>query len=271
MTRIFKIFTVFIIAAALLCGCGKPETPAEEPEVSRDPNVPMFTAEPLETEPETEPYSEAVTTAEEITSESETDAPETLPPETEDIEDTQPPEMLPPETEPDLDLPDTKAMDCLKLFNSQAYHAKFIVAQSYDGSEIFTTSVEHFVSGENRTYIVDGITRIIRGQDITVIDNDNKFWFSYTGSYGRLTFGYDPTLYRLVSQTDTEEVYEIEGEDVTSTWTFSDGGIKVSDRLSDGSFTLYDIEALDTDLSGMDISVPPEYEEVNADDYEYYQ
>lgn len=286
-----------MIFAMILCfsGCGKnkeSEITDAEPFVN-DPNIPANVvtheeeAQPLKTEPTeagvpdiTVPPDELKTdtqSAEPDRSERET-APEETAPATEETSDettaaeseTEPPETLPEPVWPD-GLPDTKAIESLKLFNSNYVHAKYIAAESFDGEVITTTSVEYFIDGVNRIYITNSIKRIVQGSTITVIDNDNRFYMVYEGEYGGLKFGFDLTDYTLVSQTDDEEVYEIKGEDITSTWRFTDTDIKVSDRRSDGSFMLYDIEALDTDFSDMDFMIPSDYEQVDASDYEMYQ
>lgn len=278
MQKFKKLLTVFLAASFLLSACGKASKPAQTDTptaaaTTADPNVPLNTVR--NTDAETEP---AITDIPDFTSGEPTEADETSS-ETEGTEssetvtDTEPvtePEEL-PEPEYPEGLPETKAMDALKLFNSNRVHAKYIAAQSFDGEVIVTTSVEYFIDGSTRVYTINSVKRIIQGSTITVIDNDNKFYMVYEGAYEGLKFGFDLEDYKLVSQTDNEEVYEIEGQDVTSTWQFTDTGYKISDRSSDGSFILYDVEALDTDFSDMETAVPPNYKEVDADDYEMYK
>lgn len=268
---ILKILSAALILCIALTACGNPEE--ERPVVvTRDPNVPAnlvtdppATAEPeptVMTEPEAAPESEtteAVTEPAPETEPPETTAPETTAEETETVED-------------DPSVPDTRAMDCLKLFNSKKVHAKYIAAASYDGSEIYTTSVEYYIDGENAIYRTNSVHRFYQGRKITIIDDDNKFFMVYEDDpEPYIYFGYGPENYTLVSESDTEEVYDVESEGIRSTWTFDGDKIKVRDVYSDGSFSLYDVEILDSDTSGMDFTVPANYEEVDADDYEFYK
>ena len=269
-------FAAALAMALALSGCGNKEDEAvTEPSETVDPNIPMYTAAP-ETEPaetETQPADVTDNTASSDPEDSEvpdntdapveTKAPETTPAATEDEHE---------EEHVDAEL-DTRAIAYLKLFNSSKVHAKFVAAQSYDGTEIYTTSVEYFINGSERVYITDNMKTIIRDGMTTVVDNDAKIYFSYPeeGGYG-LEFGFERSKYKLVSQSADEEVYEIEGTNITSTWNFrSDGSVRVADRAADGSFTLYDVEVVESDVSMIDFTVPSGYDEANADDYEFYR
>lgn len=274
------ILKILIVTTALamvlaLSGCGQKEDDAvTEPSETVNPNIPQNIVPPM-----TDP---AVTeTPPDISS-----ADETLPDSTEPAvtdETAEPTDSTPAETKPTADDEedyeeveeelDTRAMAYLKLFNSSKVHAKFVAAESYDGSEIFTTSVEYYINGSERVYITDGIRTIIRGGVTTVVDSDEGIYYSYPedGVYG-LEFGFARSKYKLISQSADEEVYEIDGTDITSTWTFrSDGTVRVADRASNGSFTLYDVEVIESDVSMMDFSIPSGYTEVDADDYEFYR
>ena len=279
--KIKETILALLLSATILCSCGKKGEEEPGTLASVDPNIPANTVAP-----ETEEIfgSEIGTPTEAVVTEPDETLPETAAqpetePETEVITEntTEEPEETEPETsyaeEPEPDgLLDTRAMECLRLINSDRLHLKFVAADSYDGEQIYTTSAEYYVDGSNKVYIVNSIKRIIRGTEITVIDNDNAFYMTYEDPAGyTLHFGYALSDYKLTSETETEEVYEIEGEDVTSTWSFDGDGIKIADRRADGSFTLYDIEILSDDLTGIDYSVPVGYDEVNADDYEMYK
>ena len=125
--NVLKILSAALILCIALTACGNPEE--ERPVVvTRDPNVPAnlvtdppATAEPeptAMTEPEAAPESETTEAVTEPAPETEppaTPAPETTAEETETVED-------------DPNVPDTRAMDCLRLFNSKKVHAKYIAA-----------------------------------------------------------------------------------------------------------------------------------------------
>lgn len=277
-SKFLKIIALAAVLMMLLAGCGnKGDEGVTEPSETVDPNIPLYTVAPITDSAEpatsadtaadnaeptdvTEPESEPVdgTTAPESTN-----APETTPAVTEDDDD---------EEEIDEEL-DTRAIAYLKLFNSSKVHAKFVAAESFDGAEILTTSVEYFINGSERVYITDDMKSIIRDGTVTYVDNDLGIYFTYPeeGGYG-LDFGFERSKYKLISQTADEEVYEIDGTNITSTWRFrDDGSIRVEDRAADGSFTLYVVEVIESDVSMMDFTIPSSYEEVDAEDYEFYR
>ena len=270
-----KIFTAAIFAVALMTACGRNEIPKESI-ITRDPNIPdnLITSAYSEVPAESTELqeSESETSASEIVSETkeETEAPETKAPETEaSMTNTQDVS----EEEQGENIPNTRAMGYLRLFQSKKVHAKYIAANCYDGEEIYTTSVEYYVDGDSAVYNTGSVRRYYQGRQITVIDDDNKFYMVYEEDpEPYIYFGYSPGDYTLVSESDTEEVYDIASDGgVRSTWTFENGKIKVRDIYSDGSFSLYDIEIIDSDTSGMDFTIPAGYDEVDADDYAFYK
>ena len=277
-------FKIFAVAAALtmvlaLSGCGQKENDdgvggVSEPSETVNPNIPQHTVPPhtVTEAPSTSPDDASVDNT--LSDASEANIPDNT---------AEPTESTPAGTAPTAgkdedheevpEEPDTRAIACLKLFNSSKVHAKFVAAISYDGSEILTTSVEYYINGSERVYITDGTKTMIRDGMTTVVDNDAGIYYSYPedGIYG-LDFGFERSKYMLVSQNADEEVYKIDGTDITSTWTFrGDGTVRVADRASDGSFTLYDVEVIESDISMMDFSIPSSYEEVDAGDYEFYR
>ena len=278
------ILKIIAVAAALamalaLSGCGNKDNEAvTEPSETVDPNIPLNTVAPL-TEPAATETSPADVT--DIAEDTEATEPEDsqVPDNTDAPIETTASETAPVATEDEHEDEyieeelDTRTIAYLKLFNSSKVHAKFVAAESYDGSKIFTTSVEYFINGSERVYITDNRKTIVRDGVTTVVDNDLKIYFSYPeeGGYG-LEFGFERSKYKLVSQSADAEVYEIDGTNITSTWSFrSDGSVRVADRAADGSFTLYDVERIESDVSMMDFTIPSDCEEVNADDYEFYR
>ncbi len=174
-------------------------------------------------------------------------------------------------------IPDTMAMDYLTLLNSTQVHAKLTEATSYDGETVVMYEREYYVSGVNKVYINNSQKIVMTADTVTVIDLDAYTYYSYarTSTASEIEFGYSKEYYTLVSTTEESdcviEVYTVvsHGSTITSTWTFyTDGTFDVSDENSDsGSFTKYYFEVAESDVSGMDMTIPEGLTETEASEF----
>lgn len=175
------------------------------------------------------------------------------------------------------DISDCMAMKYLKLLNSGKVHASLIEASSHDNENASSIEREYFVNGNNAVFI-NGSTKIIMDDtEVTVVDLDEMTCYSYprededTGA----NFGYDISDYSLVSRTEDEdgsltEVYEIAGSggNIKSTWTFFPGGnLTVADVTRSGAYYWYSFSIIESDVSGMDMSVPEGVIETEPEDF----
>lgn len=274
-----KVLKAFAIIAALvmvssLCSCGKSEAEPEitEPQVSKEDNVPDNVVPPI-TQAPPETIDSLDTTEPPETGEDETTDPTSV------SEANQPGDKVtnPNQTEPaENDDPSiTYAIRYLNYMRSDKIHIKFVEVSSFDGENIFSIGREVFVDGSNRIYINDSVTTMIRDGIVTVIDYDSGTYYSYPddGTYSP-SFGYDLDSYRHISTEETDsgfsEIYTISENGITSTWTFSNDGslMRVSDRsLDDGYFTLYNFEAINSDISEMDFNIPEGFTETDPDEF----
>lgn len=160
------------------------------------------------------------------------------------------------------------AFEYMELLNSKQVHAILIEAETMDGEEIFSVSREYFVDGENAVYINDSQKIIYTSDTVTVIDLEEKTYYSYPREDDEDSdsiFGYSPSEYVQESTETAEdgtvtEVYIItqHRSTVRSTWTFSPGGrFTVRDEsIEYGSFKWYDFLLISRDISAIDYSIP---------------
>lgn len=263
--RLLKFIFAAVFAAAVISasGCGK------EP-VARDPNIPDNTVAPLtQAAADTAPYeapadgtdapTEAATTAEELP-----------------VSETSSGEYAPEQVEDSLD---TRAMEYLKLLNSDSVHAVYLEISSIDGENMFSTQWEYFINGSEKIYISDDYKALIKDGTVTYVDLEAKIFYSFpaeeAGDSSEPEFGYDMSLYRLISSSEEDgvltEEYSVEGLGLTSTWKFeSDGTVKVSDRFDGGSFTLYTFDTIESAFGSPDFPIPEGFTEVDAEEYMNY-
>lgn len=260
----FKIIALLtaLCTAVMLVSCGEKEV------VAKDPNVPdNIISKPLDTSVSTVSENllsveslQPVTSAEtpdETTVSAQTEEPVTTSEESENV------------PEPPLD---TRAMKCLDIMNSDRVHLKFLQFTSFDGENISTVDREFYINGDDKIYVNDNVKTILHGSTATVVDYDEKVFYSYEveGDIG-LNFGYDRNLYELVSTSEENgvytEVYTVTGTGITSTWEFSeDGSIRVSDCREDTDiYDLFSIELIEDSVPEMDFTVPADFTEVTDD------
>lgn len=247
-----------ILMTACLCACKNNENPPEQTLGTSD----SVAEEVVSSTPD---ESEAPATSEPDVSES---------PATSDSQKEEKPEesvTLGEEEEEGLDGYEYKAFEIISLINSDRVHAKFSEAVSYDGEYISATENEIYIDGGNRVFVVDN-TKIIMSDGIAhAVDFDEMAYYTYEydpEEYERV-FGYAPTEYVPISHTDEDgkiiEVYVIEqyGSTITSTWVFeTDGTFTVSEvNEQAGSFYVYTFEVVTVDVSGMDMTIPEDFEE----------
>ncbi len=174
-------------------------------------------------------------------------------------------------------IPDTIAMDYLTLLNSTSVHAKLTEAVSYDGETVVMYEREYYINGVNKVYINNSQKIVMTADTVTVIDLDAYTYYSYarTSTASEIEFGYSKEYYTLVSTSEESdcviEVYSVvsHGSTITSTWTFyTDGTFTVVDENPDsGSFTRYYFEIADSDVSGMDMTIPDGLTETEASEF----
>lgn len=171
-----------------------------------------------------------------------------------------------------------RAAEYLKLLNSSRVHAVLLEASSHDNENATSIEREYFVDGDNAVFI-NGDTKIIMASDeVTVIDMAEMTYYSYPrdGEDTGANFGYSISDYTLVSQDEDEdgsltEVYEVSsrGDTIKSTWTyFPDGKVTVADVSSEfGYYNWYSFSLIESDVSGMDMSIPEGVIETEPEDY----
>ncbi len=174
-------------------------------------------------------------------------------------------------------IPDTIAMDYLTLLNSTSVHAKLTEAVSYDGETVVMYEREYYISGVNKVYINNSQKIVMTSDTVTVIDLDAYTYYSYarTSTASEIEFGYSKEYYTLVSTSEESdcaiEVYSVvsHGSTITSTWTFyTDGTFTVVDEnLDSGSFTKYYFDVVESDVSGMDMTIPSGLTETEASEF----
>ncbi|MCD8007267.1 MAG: hypothetical protein LUF29_10005 [Oscillospiraceae bacterium] len=174
-------------------------------------------------------------------------------------------------------IPDTIAMDYLTLLNSTQVHAKLTEATSYDGETVVMYEREYYISGVNKVYINNSQKIVMTSDTVTVIDLDAYTYYSYarTSTASEIEFGYSKEYYTLVSTSEEDdcviEIYSVSSRNstITSTWTFyTDGTFTVVDENQDsGSFTRYYFEVADSDVSGMDMTIPDGLTETEASEF----
>lgn len=174
-------------------------------------------------------------------------------------------------------IPDTVAMDYLTLLNSTSVHAKLTEAVSYDGETVVLYEREYYISGVNKVYINNSQKIVMTSDTVTVIDLDAYTYYSYarTSTASEIEFGYSKENYTLVSTSENDdglvEKYTVvsHGSTLTSTWTFyTDGTFTVVDKNPDsGSFTRYSFEIVESDTSGMDMTIPDGLTETDPSEF----
>ncbi len=177
----------------------------------------------------------------------------------------------------DNDLSDCKAMEYLKLLNSNKVHAVLLEASSHDNENASSIEREYFVDGNKAVFINGGTKIIMDDAEVTVIDMDEMTYYTYprededTGA----NFGYDISDYTLVSRDEDDdgtvtEVFEISdrGGSIKSTWTFFPGGnVTVADVTNAGTYYWYSFSLIESDVSKMDMSIPEGVVETEPEDY----
>ena len=269
MKKITKLGACLLACGAvLMSGCSgqRAEPEAAQPTEPTEANVPDNVITEVQTEPTlpssdfTLPESIPETVSEEPQSSSE-ESSET------GSEESQPvPE--------DLSDGETRALEYLKLLNSNHVHVRFIQVEIYDSETAFSYDREFYIDGEDRIYINDGDRTIVHGGETTYVSDDDMTYCVVDGvdDYG-LNFGYDSSLYTLLSAEDADgvhtEIYSIEGQDIVSTWEFyEDGKLRVADRsITESSYDLYDFYIVEYGVEGMDLSVPAGYTEVTEEEF----
>ncbi|MCC8196765.1 MAG: hypothetical protein LIO49_08245 [Ruminococcus sp.] len=277
-----KRTVAFLMAFCMLitmCSCGNAEENSTDSEATTSYNgVPdnIVTGS-------TESEAEAVTSVEytEADTTSETEATEETPEVTTTAGDSSS-EITTTEDSVDLDeevtyIPDTIAMDYLTLLNSTQVHAKLTEAVSYDGETVVMYEREYYINGVNKVYINNSQKIVMTADTVTVIDLDAYTYYSYarTSTASEIEFGYSKEYYSLVSTSEESdcviEVYNVvsHGSTITSTWTFyTDGTFDVVDENPDsGSFTKYYFDIAESDVSGMDMSIPEGLTETEASEF----
>ncbi len=174
-------------------------------------------------------------------------------------------------------IPDTVAMDYLTLLNSTQVHAKLTEAVSYDGETVVMYEREYYISGVNKVYINNSQKIVMTADTVTVIDLDAYTYYSYarTSTASEIEFGYSKEYYTLVSTSEESdcviEEYTVvsHGSTISSTWTFyTDGSFTVVDENPDsGSFTKYYFDIAESDVSGMDMTIPDGLTETTASEF----
>lgn len=171
-----------------------------------------------------------------------------------------------------------RAAEYLRLLNSSRVHAVLLEASSHDNENATSIEREYFVDGDNAVFI-NGDTKIIMGSDeVTVIDMAEMTYYSYPrdGEDTGANFGYSISDYTLISQNEDEdgtftEVYEVSsrGDTIKSTWTYYPGGkLTVADVSSEfGYYNWYSFSLIESDVSGMDMSIPEGVIETEPEDY----
>ncbi len=174
-------------------------------------------------------------------------------------------------------IPDTIAMDYLTLLNSTQVHAKLTEATSYDGETVVMYEREYYISGVNKVYVNNSQKIVITADTVTVIDLSAYTYYSYarTSTASEIEFGYSKEYYTLVSTSEESdcviEEYTVvsHGSTISSTWTFyTDGTFTVVDEnLDSGSFTKYYFDVAESDVSGMDMTIPDGLTETTASEF----
>ncbi|MCD7771922.1 MAG: hypothetical protein LUH23_07540 [Oscillospiraceae bacterium] len=174
-------------------------------------------------------------------------------------------------------IPDTVAMDYLTLLNSTQVHAKLTEAVSYDGETVVMYEREYYISGVNKVYINNSQKIVMTADTVTVIDLDAYTYYSYarTSTASEIEFGYSKEYYTLVSTSEGSdcviEEYTVvsHGSTISSTWTFyTDGTFTVVDENPDsGSFTKYYFDVAESNVSGMDMTIPDGLTETTASEF----
>ncbi|MCD7805492.1 MAG: hypothetical protein LUH03_10215 [Oscillospiraceae bacterium] len=277
-----KRTVAFLMAFCMLitmCSCGNAEENSTDSEATTSYNGVPDNVVTTSAEDE----SEAVTSVEytEADTTSETEATEETP-EVITTADDSSSEITTTEDSVDLDeevtyIPDTIAMDYLTLLNSTQVHAKLTEAVSYDGETVVMYEREYYINGVNKVYINNSQKIVMTADTVTVIDLDAYTYYSYarTSTASEIEFGYSKEYYSLVSTSEESdcviEVYTVvsHGSTITSTWTFyTDGTFDVVDENPDsGSFTKYYFDIAESDVSGMDMSIPEGLTETEASEF----
>lgn len=256
-----------------LCGCGqKEQSDGGSQAISKDANIPDNVIPP-ETEPTLAPSEPTLPDLSDVPISQNTEPTESSEPATEPAEssDSSSDETLPEESD------DRRAINTLNFMNSDHIHLRFIQVTSYDGDAPFSVDREIFIDGDTKVYINDTVKTIIKDGITTVIDYNTGLYYTVEEDedYG-LNFGYDSSLYTLLSTSNSDgvytEVYSVEGHDIVSTWDFSEnGGLKVADRsVIDSSFDLFDIYVYEYSVDGMDLEVPADFTQIAPEDYELF-
>ncbi|MCD7733437.1 MAG: hypothetical protein LUH56_08385 [Oscillospiraceae bacterium] len=277
-----KRTVAFLMAFCMLitmCSCGNAEENGTDSEATTSYNGVPDNVVTTSAEDE----SEAVTSVEytEADTTSETETTEETPEVTTTADDSSN-EITTTEDSVDLDeevtyIPDTIAMDYLTLLNSTQVHAKLTEAVSYDGETVVMYEREYYINGVNKVYINNSQKIVMTADTVTVIDLDAYTYYSYarTSTASEIEFGYSKEYYSLVSTSEESdcviEVYTVvsHGSTITSTWTFyTDGTFDVVDENPDsGSFTKYYFDIAESDVSGMDMSIPEGLTETEASEF----
>ena len=257
MIRRLTALMLAVLMAVCLCACKNNKNPPEQTLGTSDSMV-----------------QEVVSSVTDTSEEPATDAPDVSEDaKTSDSQEEEPEESvsLGEDEEEIFDDYGYRAFEIVSLLNSEKVHAKFSEAVSYDGEYISATENEIYVDGGNRVFVVDN-TKIIMSDGVAhAIDFDEMAYYTYEydpREYERV-FGYALEEYVPISHTEEDgkitEVYVIEqyGSTITSTWVFeTDGTFTVSEvNEQAGSFYVYTFEVVTVDVSGMDMTIPEDFEE----------
>lgn len=284
LTAAAVVICAAFICMLALCSCaskeeekpangGVPDRVVSRP--AQTDSVPDGTSDSADVTTGSSPENTGIADESSITSEDFTDAADTQPVNENKPDDTNEDDDVTVIEESDLS--DCRAMEYLKLLNSGKIHASLIEASSHDNENASSIEREYFVNG-NRAVFINGDTKIIMDDDeVTVIDMKELTYYSYPREDEDVgaNFGYDISDYSLVSSTEEEdgtltEVFEISdfGGKIKSTWTFFPGGkLTVADVTNAGTYYWYSFSIIESDVSGMDMSIPEGVIETEPEDY----
>ncbi len=283
LNAVLKAAFALLICTFCLCLCSCSEKAEEKPVNSGVPDRVVTRQQQSDSEPESTPVSEPGISSDEpdvqgtdISDSNSSQTADAAGESTYKAEDE--PEAVTSEDE-NVTVPEDEgsAAEYLRLLNSSKVHAILVEASSHDNENASSIEREYFVNGSNAVFINGSIKIIMDDDEVTVIDLDEMTYYSYprededTG----VNFGYDISDYTLISRNEDEdgtltEVYEIArpGGNIKSTWTFFPGGrLTVADITQAGTYYWYSFSLIESDVSGMDMSIPEGVIETEPEDY----
>lgn len=161
-----------------------------------------------------------------------------------------------------------RAFEYLDLLNSDCVHASMTEAISFDSENVVGQEKEYFINGKNKVYVNDYKRVVMDDREAVVMNFDDMTYYKYEvepieGEHYEFGYGvqnYTPESCDISSDGTVTEKYTVStrGETIVSTWTFfTDGTITVSDlNPESGSYHWYNFHVIETDTSGMDMSIP---------------